>query len=139
MDSETGIVRNDFDMISRENLRAELIFLKELFMEKLPIGNKTDDIKKYFSYLEQAIDNKDIDPNEIEREQFPPDDPATSGERVYRYHSASQFKKLAGGYPQFTSGQNMGHSESKQEVLSTDENKCPDVQDVAHVQEHTDN
>jgi hypothetical protein len=79
--------------IARENLKAELAFMRELFFENLPLGEKKGQIEDYFNCLEKAIDTKD--PDEFEREQFPPDDPASSGDRVYKYHSAAQFKQHA--------------------------------------------
>lgn len=120
--------------IERQNLKSELEFLKELFYEKLPVGKKMAEVKKYFSYLEDIIDNKDID--ELQREEFPPDDPATSGDRVYKYHSASQFKKLAGGHQSITNTENVDSTKSQQEELSSEQDKCSESKDVAHVQKH---
>jgi hypothetical protein len=122
--------------LRRENLLAELKFMKDLFDKHLPVGSNREDINKYFSCLEELIFTKD--PDDIQREEFPPDDPATSGSREYRYYSADQFKKLAGGYQQFPSRQDLGHAENKQEELPPTENRSSDTQDVAHIQEHTD-
>lgn len=122
-------------IIKRENLRSELEFLKELFLDKLPIGDKKRDIEKYFSKLEEVIDNKDINPDDIEREQFPPDDPATSGNRVYKYHSVAEFKKLASRPKQLTGQQDVDSGETKQEILSTNETQPTKSDDMAHVQE----
>lgn len=120
-------------MIARENLRSELAFLRELFKEKLPVGDKTKDIDKYFSYLEEAIDTRD--PNEFEREEFPPDDPAISGSRVYKYHSAAQFKKLA-SRPDSVPGQpNVDIGQNQQENISAESHQSSKPEDVAYIQE----
>ena len=122
--------------IQKQNLKAELDYLKELFFEKLPVGQKMSEVKKYFSYLEDVIDNKDTD--DIQREEFPPDDPTVGGDRVYKYHSSSQFKKLAGGYKSISDSEDMDPSKSEQEKLSAEPDKCAESKDVAHVSKHTE-
>jgi len=114
---------------------SELAYMKDLFENHLPVAaeNKKK-VKKYDSRLEDIIFT--TDPDAIERDEFPPDDPATCGSREYKYHSVDQFKKLASGHQQFTRGQDMGCSESKQAELPTTENRGPDFKDLAYVQEH---
>lgn len=109
-------------------------FLKGLFFESLPIGENKEVIEEYFNCLEKLIYTKDV---EIEREQFPPDDPAISGEREYRYYSADQFKELAGGHNKPTIGQDMGHTESKSSDLSSKPDDATNTQDMEHVQEYS--
>jgi hypothetical protein len=103
--------------IARENLKAELAFMRELFFENLPLGEKKGQIEDYFNCLEKAIDTKD--PDEFQREQFPPDDPATSGDRVYKYHSAAQFKQHASQrqVQQLEHGPGMGDPQEPQAEL----------------------
>ena len=120
--------------MERANLKAELNFLRELFFDKLPIGDKQKNVEQLFSLLEEAIDTKD--PHDIQREEFPADDPATSGDRVYKYHSAAQFKKLAGGHQQLAGEQNMDPAKDQQTVLPAKPDQHPESEDVAHVQEH---
>jgi hypothetical protein len=122
-------------MIARENLRSELAFLRELFKDKLPVGSNMKDVDKYFTYLEEAIDNKDLNPNDIQREEFPPDDPATSGSRVYKYHSSTQFKKLASRPTPISGQHDMDTGKDQQENLSTKSDQSPKPEDMARVQE----
>ena len=107
--------------------------MKQLFFENLPIGDKTENIEKYFSLLEEAISTTD----NVQREEFPPDDPAISGSRVYKYHSSAQFAKLAGGHEHVSSGQDMGSTETKQTDIPTIQNQPNELPDVARIQEHT--
>ena len=122
-------------MDKKQALLSELSFMKDLFDNYLPVGSNKEDIEKYFSRLEELICTKDNGLNAIEREEFPPDDPAISGTREYRYYSSDQFKKLVGGYQQFPDRQGMGHPESKQTELSTTEDRSADPEIVAHLQE----
>lgn len=109
--------------------------MKDLFDNYLPVGSNKEDIQKYFSRLEELICNKDDGTHAIEREEFPPDDPAISGTREYRYYSSDQFKKLVGGYQQFPDRQSVGHPESKQEELPSTEDRSSSPEIVAHLQE----
>jgi hypothetical protein len=124
-------------MDKKAALLTELQFMKDLFENYLPVGANKKDIQKYFSSLEEIICTKEDGPNAIQREEFPPDDPAISGTREYRYYSADQFKKLAGGYQQFPDRQDMGHTESKQAELPSTEDRGADPQVVAHIQERS--
>lgn len=112
---------------------AELQFLKDLLFENLPMGDNKKHIEEYFSCLEKAIYTNEP----IEREQFPPDDPAISGTRTYKYHSSTAFKELASRPVQSLSGQDMDHTESKQEKLSTAPDLPSTTENVAHLQEHS--
>jgi len=103
----------------------------------LPVGSNMKDVDKYFTYLEEAIDNKDLNPNDIQREEFPPDDPATSGSRVYKYHSSAQFKKLASRPNQITGQHDVGIGQDQQENLPTESHQSSKSEDVACVQECT--
>lgn len=119
--------------IKRENLKAELAFLKELFFENLPLGDNADKIQEYFSYLEKAIATKD--PDEFKREEFPPDDPATCGDRIYKYHSASYFKQRASEQPTIANGLGLGSTQSKQAELPSTEDPASEAKDLAYIQE----
>lgn len=110
-------------------MASELKFLRELYFENLPIGPETKALKKYFTLLEKAIDNKE----HVVRESFPPDDPAICGERVYKYHSAAAFKEQALRHQQITDGQSVGHSESKQAIVPSTEDKRTTTKDLARV------
>lgn len=115
---------------------SELEYMKDLFYNHLPVASENKKkVEKYFSRLEEIIFT--TDPDAIERDEFPPDDPAISGSREYKYHSVDQFKKLASGHQQLPCGQDVGHSESKQAELPPTENRGADSKDLAYVQEHT--
>jgi hypothetical protein len=120
-------------IIAKKNLEAELSFLEDLFYENLPIGDNVDAVKQYFSCLKKLIYAKD---GEIEREEFPPDDPAICGEREYRYYSSDKFKELASRHNDTTLGSNLGHSESKQKDIHAKQDTSANTQDLEHVQEH---
>lgn len=85
--------RNEID------LKVELQALRELFFDKLPLGEKTGYIENYFNRLEEAIYNKE----HVERETFPDDSSdtidgessSTGRKRDYKYFSASVFKEQA--------------------------------------------
>lgn len=110
---------------------SELNFLKNLFFENLPIGDKKQEIEEYFSCLEKAIYTNEP----IKREEFPPDDTTTSGDRVYKYHSAATFKELASRHIESSSGQNMDYSQSQQADVSPTPDFPPASKTVAHIQE----
>lgn len=118
-------------MLNRQAMLSELNFLKNLFFENLPIGDKKQEIEEYFSCLEKAIYTNEP----IQREEFPPDDTTTSGDRVYKYHSAAAFKELASRHIESSSGQDMDHSQSQQADLSTTPDFPPASEIVAHIQE----
>lgn len=123
--------------VKRENLKAEVSFLRELFFESLPLGEKKQQVEEYFNYLEKAIDTKD--PDEFEREQFPPDDPATCGDRVYKYHSAAQFKEHAsrGQIQQLQHGSRMGDSQEPQAQLPPTESPASETAYMERLQERS--
>lgn len=109
--------------------------MKELFERDLPVGEKKDNIKEYFSRLEELIYTNDYE--QLQREEFPPDDATVGGGREYKYYSAHQFKEHASRHQQPPSGQDMGHSESKQTELPSTEDRSPKFENVAHLQECT--
>ena len=116
------------------NLKDELEFMRDLFRNKLPVAPENQKkAEEYFNSLEELISTKDA--ASIERERFPPDDPAICGTREYRYYSAHQFKELASRPQPITSGQELDVPENQQTKLPATENKSPDTQDVAHVPE----
>lgn len=109
--------------------------MRELFFESLPLGEKKKQVEEYFNYLEKAIDTKD--PDEFQREQFPPDDPATCGDRVYKYHSAAQFKEHAsrGQIQPVQHGSGLGDPQGPQEKLPPAENTPAEIPHLECVQE----
>ena len=119
--------------MKRENLKAELAFLKELFFESLPLGEKADQVQEYFSYLEKAIATKD--PDEFNREEFPPDDPSTCGDRVYKYHSAASFKQHASKQQDRPHRLGLGNSQGVQAKLPSTQNTFTETQNLEHLQE----
>ena len=108
--------------------------MRELFFESLPLGEKRGEIEKYFSYLEEAICTKD--PDEFQRERFPEDDPATCGDRVYKYHSAAQFKEHAsiGQVQQIERGSGLGGSQDAQTELSATEGAPAEISHLERLQ-----
>lgn len=122
--------------IARENLKAELAFMRELFFENLPLGEKKQQVEDYFNCLEKAIDTKD--PDEFRREEFPPDDPATCGDRVYKYHSAAHFKQQASQQQvqQLQHGPGLGDPQEPQAELPPTEDPPAEDGHLARLQEH---
>jgi len=110
--------------------------MKDLFQKHLPTGKNTNEIDEYFNRLHQLICTNDESTDQIQREQFPPDDPTISGGREYWYYSSDQFKKLASGHPQLQCGQDLGHGENKQEELSPAKNRSSDSEDMAYIPKH---
>ena len=110
--------------------------MRELFFDNLPLGEKKQQVEDYFNCLEKAIDTKD--PDEFRREEFPPDDPATCGDRVYKYHSAAHFKQHASQQQvqQLEYGSGMGNSQESQAKLSSTENPAAENGHLACIQEH---
>lgn len=123
------------DIIKKKQLQAELDFLKKLFYENLPVGEDMSGIENYFSSLEKLIFTKDG--SSLQREEFPPDDPAVCGEREYRYYSTDLAQKLASGRSHPAIGQDMGHSESKQTELHAKQDHPSESKDLEHIQEHS--
>jgi hypothetical protein len=122
------------DIFKKKQLQAELDFLKKLFNENLPVGDNIDKINEYFNSLEELIYTKD---GNLEREEFPPDDPTVCGQREYRYYSTDLTQKLASGRNDPAIGQDMGHSESKQAELHAEQDYTTEPQDLEHIQEHS--
>jgi len=120
--------------VKRENLKAELAFMRELFFDSLPLGEKKDEIEKYFSYLEEAICTND--PDEFERERFPEDDPTACGDRVYKYHSAALFKEHAsiGQVQPVECGSWMGNSKDAQAELPATETASAEISHLERLQ-----
>ena len=117
-------------------MQAELDFMRELMKTSLPVGDKKKEMEDYFSFLEEAICNND---QRLRREEFPPDnDSAIGGERVYKYHSATQFKELASRPLEQHSGQDLGHPESKQTELPPTPDIGSSIENVACDSEHRD-
>jgi hypothetical protein len=78
--------------IKKKEAIAQLEYMKELFTEYLPLGEKTENISNYFNELEKIIYTKD---DGIQYEEFDDSEPVPE-DRRYRYNSASVFKKRSG-------------------------------------------
>jgi len=124
--------------MERAKLKAELEFMKDLYMHHLPVQEeKQAEVQKYFSRLEELISTTD-DVTTIPRDEFPPDDPTTSGHREYKYHSSLEFKKQASRHPPQLRGQDMDSRESQQTDVSTTKDQSTRTQNVEHIPECTD-
>jgi hypothetical protein len=67
---------------------AELEYMRDLFGDRLPVGDELSEINSYFDHLEQVIENNgSIQDEQFESEQ-PIIDPETNTEASYRYYSA---------------------------------------------------
>jgi hypothetical protein len=104
-----------------EDRKSELLFMRDLFDTKLPVGDQKEQIDDYFNLLEQAIDNKDTS---LQNDKFPESfsDIDIHGEvdhppEQYTYFSADLFKQQASKEP---SGQR-GSLETKGEYKSITE------------------
>lgn len=115
---------------------AELQNLKDLFFEKLPIGDKTDEIKQYFSLLESSIYTND---GNLQHEEFPEPSSPSSRDRVYQYHSASYFKELESRHSQRASGQDVVAGQDQPPLVHATEDITPTTQDLAHVPDDSGN
>jgi len=76
-------------IIKRQELEANLEYMKTLFIEKLPVGEKLEHILNYFNDIERVISTKEQD---VEYERFDDDDPSAK-DRQYVYNSATLFKE----------------------------------------------
>lgn len=91
------------DMVLKKQRKAELEFMKELFFDKLPVGENTEHITEYFNELEKVIFTKN---EQVGNEDFESIDREPGAiEREYTYISPSLFKEyssrlLDGGLPQ---------------------------------------
>lgn len=119
------------EYIRKQNLKAELDFLLDLYQNYLPTGKNDKEIKEYFSRLEELIFTTD---GNVERESFPDD--ADSRDRDYKYYSVDQFKQLASGHLHLPSEQNMGHPESKSQDLHDESHHATISSNLEHVQEY---
>jgi len=89
------------------DLRADFTFMKDLFYNKLPIGESTENLDKYFNELEQVIFTKDGSKH-IQYDQFPDEPPNPDIPRPdYKYFSPSVLKIRSSGHPQLTNQQNV--------------------------------
>jgi hypothetical protein len=123
------------DIIRKQQAKQELAFLRQLFLENLPINeDKKPEIEQYFNSIEKVICSKD---GNIEREEFPPDDPSVCGKREYRYYSVDKFKELASRHQYPAIGQDMGHTESKSTDVHAKQDNAAKPQDMEHFQEYS--
>jgi len=92
-------------------------------MKEMPIDeSNVKEIESYFSRLEKAICNNEP----IEQDQFPPpDEESDNGSRVYKYYPSVDPSKLESGHHVPRGGQDVGHRESKSEVVSPAKDKPP--------------
>lgn len=77
------------NVIKTKELFANLEYMRDLFLEKLPIGEKRDNIINYFNDIERVISTKEQD---VEYERFD-DDGSAPEDRQYVYNSATLFKE----------------------------------------------
>lgn len=86
-------------MIEYKSKMAELQLMRELFTEKLPIGDNKSEIDAYLNSIEQIIESDGA----IANEEFPEErrliDPETGGQISYNYNSASLLKQRASRGP----------------------------------------
>ena len=99
-----------------EDRKSELIFMKDLFDTKLPVGENKTEVDEYFNILEQAIDTK----AEIKNDKFPDDyreidqhGEVTDPPEQYTYFSADLFKQQASKGQSRLGSSSEGHLESK--------------------------
>lgn len=106
------------DDIEMKSKVAELEHIKDLFFNKLPVGENLKPLEEYFNELENVIFTKG--PQEIKNEQFPTATPDVGeGEAgSYKYYSPSLLKELASGH--------------KYELLQQDMDPSSDPQGFKH-------
>jgi len=85
--------------VEKRQKLAELGYMRELFSDRLPVGEELNEVQSYFDHLEQIIEKNEP----VNNEQFSPEktiiDPETNGNIPYRYYSASLSHKRAIEFP----------------------------------------
>jgi len=127
--------------LEKKRRLAELAYIRELFNEKLPIGEELTEVQSYFDTVEQVINAN----GDVNNEQFEPEreivDPETGGKIPYRYYSASlsQQRALEVGQ-QHLDGTHQGiteHKSSEQDMgHPSPSRRCNDVQDQSTESPH---
>lgn len=119
--------------IEKKQRLAELDYMRELFNERLPVGEELMEIQSYFNDIQQIIE-KD---RPVKNEQFSPEreiiDPETNGQIPYRYYSSSLSHKRAiasGGSNDKCSDQSNSESEPSEQDMgfASSSRQCDDVQ-----------
>lgn len=87
--------RSARNIVDKKQRLAELQYMRDLFNEKLPVGEELTEIQSYFDNIEQIIERNET----VEDEQFSPErtiiDPETKGTVPYRYYSSNLSYKRA--------------------------------------------
>lgn len=112
----------------REDRRVELEQMKDLFLNKLPIGDNKEHIEQYFNDLEKVIYTTD----DVKNDEFPTDD----AQRDYRYFSASLLKERASRDPDITDGKDVANSTNAIGSTRTVQNGREESQHVPCVSEY---
>jgi hypothetical protein len=89
----------------RKRWLAELSELRAIFNDCLPIGEKTEDVERYFNSLKEVIYTNDFqaNPDPLRREEFEHDEPDIQ----YSYLSDALFKERSSRQNLRTHGQIM--------------------------------
>lgn len=108
--------------VEKKHRLAELAYMRELFNDRLPLGEELTEIQSYFDAVEQVIaDNGDINHEEFEPERHVID-PETGGSIPYRYYSATLSKQRAlavGGPDDEHSDEGVPKSEPSEQAMGT--------------------
>lgn len=94
---DTQIINTLEAKLAKKDALAELAFMKDLFLNKLPVGDDTEQIEQTILDLEKLIFTKG--PDAVLRDFDPLNDPEPDGDsatkREYQYYSAA-LSKLEG-------------------------------------------
>lgn len=113
--------------------RVELEYMKDLFLNKLPIGDNVEHLQRYFNDLEKVIYTTD----NVKNDEFPSNDT----ERDYRYFSASLLKERASRDPDITNGENVAdstHPIGSGRAIQADPSKSEPVSCIPEHSEYSD-
>jgi len=129
------------EKISRKARLAELDYMRQLFNDRLPVGEELTDIQSYFDHLEQVI----LSDKAVNNEQFEPElqliDPETGDEIPYRYNSADvHYQRALEGGGKSEHGSDQSHLQKITCEPDMDHSSpsggCDDVQDQSAQSPH---
>jgi hypothetical protein len=96
------------DHVLKIDRKAELEYMRDIFFNKLPLGENVEPIREYFNRLEELIDTTD-GIKHINNEKFEEDRPDTD----YKYFSNDLFKIRSSGNQLLNDGQDVDDSTTR--------------------------
>lgn len=133
--------RSAEQLVQKKARLAELQYIRDLFNDRLPVGEELTEIQSYFDHLEQVINSH----GQLENERFPPEanitDPESGGRIPYRYYSPalSQQRAIEGGGDAGDSTDQSDHrliTDASDVASAGSSGRCDDVQDSSQEPSH---